>query len=90
MVVSTGIFLSQLTTEVNHPLMMSFCQMLLKYDRGPFSLGRQFMLRGKKENPFWFSSLGQIVQFDTMKCCRTCRTILVTSGVSKNNTDEKP
>ena len=41
----------------------------------------------KKEKPFWFSSLGQRVHFgDTLKFCRT---ILVTSGVSKNNTDEK-
>ena len=35
----------------------------------------------KKEKPFWFSSLGQEVQF---KVCRTFgRTILVTSVVSK-------
>ena len=30
---------------------------------GPFSLARYCMLRGKKEKPFWFSSLGQRVQF---------------------------
>ena len=44
----------------------------------------------KKEKPFWFSSLGQQVHFgDTLKFCRIFgRTILVTSGVSKN-TDEK-
>ena len=44
------------------------------------------MLRGKKEKPFWFSSLGQMFQFDTIKLCRTCRTILVTSSVSKKGT----
>ena len=42
----------------------------------------------KTEKPFWFSSLGQQVHIgDTLKFCRT---ILVTSGVSKKNTDEKP
>ena len=25
----------------------------------------------KEEKPFWFSSLGQMVQFDTIKFCRT-------------------
>ena len=41
------------------------------------------MLRGKKKKKtFWFSSQGQMVQFNTIKFCRTCRTILVTSGVS--------
>ena len=34
----------------------------------------------KNEKPFWFSSLGQMLQFDNIKFCRTC---LVTSGVSK-------
>ena len=33
----------------------------------------------KKELPFWFSSLGQMLQFDTIKFRRTCRTILVSS-----------
>ena len=39
----------------------------------------------KKEKPFWFSSLGQQIQFGVfLKFCRTFgRTILVTSGVSK-------
>ena len=31
-----------------------------------------------------------MVKFDTIKFFRNCRTILVTSGVSKKNTDEKP
>ena len=46
----------------------------------------------KKEKPFWFSSLGQHVQFcSTLKVCRTFgRTILLTSGVSKKNTMENP
>ena len=49
----------------------------------PYSLARYCMLRGKKEKPFWFSSLGQQVHFgDTLKFCRT---ILVTSGVSKKH-----
>ena len=30
-----------------------------------------------------------MVQFDTIKFSKTCRIILVTSGVSKKNTDEK-
>ena len=38
----------------------------------------------KKEKLFWFSSLGQQVQFGALKFCRTLgRTILVTSGVSE-------
>ena len=57
-----------------------------KTERGPFGLVRYCMLRGK---PFWFSSLGQQVHFGAfLKFCRTFgRTILVTSGVSKKNTD---
>ena len=53
---------------------------------GPSSLVRYCMLRGKEE-PFWFSSLGQQVQFgDTLKFCIFFgRTILVTSGVSKKH-----
>ena len=47
----------------------------------PFSLARYCMLRRKKEKPFWFSSLGQGIQFDTMKFRRT---ILVSScGLKK-------
>ena len=37
---------------------------------GPFSLARHCVPR-KKEKPFWFSSLGQQVQFDTLKFRRT-------------------
>ena len=33
----------------------------------PFSLARYYMLRGKKRKPIWFSFLGQMVQFDTIK-----------------------
>ena len=52
---------------------------------GPFILTRKnSMLRGKKEKPFWFCSLGQTVQFDTIKIRKTCRTIL------EKNTDKKP
>ena len=56
------------------------CQNKLK--GGPLGLVRYCMLRG---NPFWFSSLGQQVQFGVfLKICRTFgRTILATSGESK-------
>ena len=44
----------------------------------------------KKEKRFRFISLGQMVQIDTINFCRIFgRTILVTSGVSKKNTDKK-
>ena len=46
---------------------------------------RYCILHGK---PFWFGSLGQQVQFDVF--IKFGRTILVTSGVSKKNNDEKP
>ena len=42
-----------------------------KLEGGPFILARYCMIREKKEKPFWFSSLGQMVQFDTIKFCRT-------------------
>ena len=32
-----------------------------------------FVLRGKRGKPFWFSSLGQMIQFGTMKFRRTFR-----------------
>ena len=35
-----------------------------KLKGGPFSLARYCMSRGKKEKPFWFSSLGQQLHFD--------------------------
>ena len=38
---------------------------------GPFSLAGFCVPRIKKEKPFWFSSLGQQVQFDTLKFRRT-------------------
>ena len=52
---------------------------------GPFGLVRYCMLRGK---PFWFSSLGQQVQFGVFsEFCRTFgKTILVTSGGVKTLT----
>ena len=40
-----------------------------KLKGGPFSLARYSMLRRK--TPFWFSSLGQMVQFGAIKFCRT-------------------
>ena len=53
-----------------------------KSKEGPFGLVRYCILRGKL---FWFSSLGQQVQFGVFsKFCRTFgRTILVTSGGPK-------
>ena len=46
-----------------------------------------YVTRKKKENPFWFCSLGKQVQFcTTLKFCRAYgRTIVVTSVVSKKN-----
>ena len=42
------------------------------------------VLRGKRE-PFWFTSLGQMVQFDT-NFVELCRTILVIScGLEKSH-----
>ena len=38
-----------------------------KLKGGPFSPARYCMLRGKTEKSFWFSSLGQIFQNDTIK-----------------------
>ena len=44
------------------------------------------MLRGKKEKPFWFSSLGEMIQFGTIKFRKTLRTILVSScGLKKSH-----
>ena len=37
-----------------------------KLKAGPFSLARYCILCGKKEKAFWFSSLGEMVQFDTL------------------------
>ena len=42
-----------------------------KMKGGPFGLARYGMLRGKTGKPFWFSSLGQIVQFGAIIFCRT-------------------
>ena len=42
-----------------------------KLKEGPFSLSRYCMLRGKREKPFWFSSLGQMIQFGTIKFRKT-------------------
>ena len=44
-----------------------------KMEAGPFGLARYGMLRGKQEKPFWFSSLGQIVQFGAIIFCRTAK-----------------
>ena len=41
------------------------------WERGSFSLTRYCILREKKQNSFWFSSLGQMVQFDNIKVRRT-------------------
>ena len=58
-----------------------------KLNGATFSLARNCILREKKKKPFWFSSLGQQVQFGALKFCRIFgRTVLVTSSVSKNKT----
>ena len=38
---------------------------------GLFSLSRLVCYAEKEEKPFWFSSLGQMIQFGTIKFCRT-------------------
>ena len=69
--------------KIFFPKKVSQCRKKLK--GGPFGRVRYCMLRGK---PFWFSSLGQQVQFRVfLKYCGTFGiTILVTSDVSKNKT----
>ena len=37
-----------------------------KLKGGPFSLAQYCMLAEKQEKSFWFSSLGEMVQFDTI------------------------
>ena len=58
-----------------------------KLERDPFVQPGVLCYSNNKEKPFSFCLLRQMVQFDTIKFCRT---ILVTSDVSKKNTDEKP
>ena len=42
-----------------------------KTERGPFSLPGTVCYAGKHEKKIWFSSLGQMIQFDTIIFCRT-------------------
>ena len=42
-----------------------------KMKGGPFGLARLGCYAEKQEKPFWFSSLGQIVQFGAIIFCRT-------------------
>ena len=42
-----------------------------KLKGGPFSPARYCIFRGKKEKLFWFSSLCQMLEFDTIKIRRT-------------------
>ena len=44
----------------------------------------------KQEKPFWFSSLGQIVQFGAIIFCRTFVELFWSAQVVLKNTDEKP
>ena len=55
---------------------------------GPFGLARYCMSRAKKEN--LFGSVPCTNRYNIKFCRPFGRTILVTSGVSKKNTDEKP
>ena len=45
---------------------------------------------GKQEKPFWFSSLGQMVQFGAIIFCRTFLELFWSVQVVLKNTDEKP
>ena len=45
---------------------------------------------GKQEKPFWFSSLGQMVQFGAIIFCRTFVELFWSVQVVLKNTDEKP
>ena len=45
---------------------------------------------GKQEKPFWFSSLGQIVQFGAIMFCRTFVEQCWSVQVVLKNTDKKP
>ena len=59
-----------------------------KTERGPLDLARYCLLRGKKEKPFWFDSLGQMIQFDTIKFVRSFRNYFgetKPSELSSNN-----
>ena len=59
-----------------------------KLKGGPFSLVRYCMIRGKKEN--LFGSVTWTNRYNLGFCRTFGRTVLVTSGVSKKNADEKP
>ena len=45
---------------------------------------------GKQEKLFWFSSLGQMVQFGAIILCRTFVELFWSVQVVLKNTDEKP
>ena len=45
-----------------------------KTERGDSLVSPGIVLRGKKEKSFWFTSLGQMVQFDTIKFRRNFKT----------------
>ena len=45
---------------------------------------------GKQKKPFWFSSLGQMVQFGAIIFCRTFVELFWSVQVVLKNTDEKP
>ena len=49
-----------------------------------------YVTRENKKNPFWFTSLGQIVQFVEMIFCRTFVELFWSVQVVLKNTDEKP
>ena len=44
----------------------------------------------KQEKPFWFSSLGHMVQFGAIIFCRTFVELFWSVQVVLKNTDEKP
>ena len=51
--------------------------------RAPIKLARYCTLRGKEEKPFWFSTLVKMIQFGTIKFCRT--TLVSSCGLKKKS-----
>ena len=71
---STSILSQNIKKLKGHPLVIFFESLTIpkKTDRG--TLRSPSVLYGalkRRKKPFWFSSLGQMVRFDTIKFCRT-------------------
>ena len=61
-----------------------------KTERDPLVSPGMVCYAGKQEKPFWFSSLGQMVQFGAIIFCRTFVELFWSVQVVLKNTDEKP